>query len=147
MSALSELITQHCAELGDNYPAIAERLNAATVVENPDKEPTTAPVAITLKALLALVPAAEAAKIYGLGTFVTDLKVAIDAGDREYMAYLLSVAVEGAAISAETAAALAPLLTATTSVAPPATIAGPSLASAAGLGTVSAAEVQACLNA
>ena len=150
-ATLAELITQHASDLGDNYPAIAERLNATTSIDNPtagETDTTTAPVAITLKGLLALVPAAEAAKIYGLGTFVTDLKVSIDAGDLEYMGYLLSVAVAGGAISAGTAAKLTPLLTATetTETTQPATIVGPSLASAAGLGTVTAAQVQAVLN-
>jgi hypothetical protein len=144
---LKQLIDLHCADLGDDYPVIAAVLNALTVVDNPQTEPTAAPVPITLKTLLALVPAAEAAKIYALGGFVADLKIAIDAGDREYMAYLLSVAVAGAAISPETAGKLTPLLTATVAVDPPATIAGPSLASAAGLGTVSAAQCQAVLNA
>lgn len=144
MATLRELIAEHCPDLTD-YAAIAARLNATTSVENPVKEPTLEPVPITLKTLLALVPATEAAKIYGLGTFVTDLKVAIDDGDREYMGYLLSVAVAGAAISAETAGKLAPLLTATVEVAPDATIAGPSLAQVAGLGKVTAAQVQQAL--
>lgn len=151
MTTLAELIVTHCANMTD-YVAIAAVLNAPTTIDNPragEIDETVTPVAITLKGLLALVPAAEAAKIYGLGGFVSDLKTAIDAGDREYMGYLLSVAVAGAAISAETAAALAPLLTATetTTTTQPATIAGLSLAQAAGLGTVTATQVQAALNA
>jgi len=151
MTTLRELIDLHCANMTD-YEQIAAILNAPTVIDNPragETDETVTPVAITLKGLLALVPAAEAAKIYGLGGFVSDLKTAIDASDREYMAYLLSVAVAGAAISAETAAALAPLLTATetTTTTQPATIAGPSLAAAAGLGTVSSAQIQSVLNA
>ncbi len=154
MSTLKELIEQHkdaLAAYGDDYEQIAALLNAPTVVANPaagEKTETTTPTPITLKMLLALVPAAEAVKIYGMGTFVDDLKTAIDAGDREYMAYLLSVAAAANAISAPTIAALTALLqaTTTTETTQPDTIPGPSLASAAGLGRVSSADVQAALN-
>ena len=149
---LAELIALHADDLGDDYPAIAARLNAPTTIDNPaagEKTEVTAPVAITLKMLLALVPAAEAVKIYQLGTFVDDLNTAIDAGDREYMAYLLSVAAAANAIGAPTIAALTELLqaTVTTETVAPATIVGPSLAAAAGLPVVTSAQVQAALNA
>lgn len=150
---LRELIATHAAALavyGDDYPQIAALLNAPTVVANPDageKTEVTAPVSITLKMILALVPPAEAAKVYDMGPLVDDLKTAIDTNDRDYMAYLLSVA--SGALSAPTIAALTELLQATTTTeyTAPATIAGSSLAQAAGLGHITSADVQAALNA
>jgi hydroxymethylpyrimidine/phosphomethylpyrimidine kinase len=61
MTTLAELIATHASDLGDNYPAIAARLNAPTTIDNPragETDETTAPVTITLKALLALGPKA-----------------------------------------------------------------------------------------
>lgn len=142
---LAELIAQHA--LAGTYAAIADALNAPSTVANPQAEPGQVPADITLKAVMAQVPPAEGAKVFALPSFVDNLKTAIDNDDREYLAYLLSVAVAATAISAATAAKLAPLLTAT--VADPtwtATINGPSLAQAAGLGVVSAADVQAALH-
>lgn len=130
-----------------NYPQIADLGNAPTTVANPVTEPAQVPVTITLKSLLALVPPAEAAKIYQLGGFMADLKQAIDAGDRVYLGYMLSVAQAAGTISAQTAAALAPLLTQTEAdPAWSATVAGPSLFAAAGYGYVTPADVQAALN-
>lgn len=142
---LAELIAQHA--LTGTYPAIAALLNAPTVVANPVTEPGQVAADITLKAVMAQVPPAEGAKVFALPSFVDNLKTAIDNDDREYLAYLLSVAVAATAISAATAAKLAPMLTAT--VADPTwtpTIAGPSIAQAAGFGVVKAADVQAALH-
>lgn len=149
---LAELIKEYCADLGQDYPAIAARLNAPTEVQNPDagKETTViTPTPITLKGLLAIVPPAEGATIYSkLPGFVDDLRNAIDNQDREYLGGLLNIAYAGGAISQQTAANLAPLLTATTTTTTtaPATIPGPSLAEAAKLGVVTAMGVQAALN-
>ena len=41
MATLSELIAQHCADLTD-YEAIAARLNAPTIIDNPQTEPAHA---------------------------------------------------------------------------------------------------------
>ncbi len=151
MTTLAELIARHpeIAALRQNYPAIASALNAAKTIVNPDAgqtDTTTMPVPVTLKSLLSIVPPAEAAAIYSkLPGFVDDLRVAIDSQDREYLGSLLTIAVAGGAISAATADKLRPLLTATETVTntAPATISGPSLAAAAGLGTVTASDVQA----
>lgn len=142
---LKQLIAQHA--LTGTYAAIADALNAPTTVANPQAEPGQVPADITLKAVMALVPVAEAVKIFQLPGYVDNLKIAIDQDDREYLGFLLQVALAAQAISAETTAKLAPMLTAT--VADPTwtpTIAGPSLAAAAGFGVVSAADVQAALH-
>ena len=152
MTTLAELIAQHCADLGDNYTAIAARLNAPTTIDNPragETDETTTPVEITLKSVMAAVPVAEQVAIYKeLPQLIPDLKAAIDGGDREYMAGLLQIAAAAQVISGDTIAALAALLAATdtTTTVQPATIAGPSLAQAAGLGTVTSAQVQAVMN-
>lgn len=149
---LAELIKDTCGDLGQDYPAIAGRLNAPTEVVNPDAgevTTVTTPAPITLKGLLAIVPPAEGAAIYSkLPGFVDDLRNAIDNQDREYLGGLLNIAYAGGAISQQTAAGLAPLLTATvtaTTTAPD-TLPGPSLAEAAGLGVVTERDVQAALN-
>jgi hypothetical protein len=128
------------------YPAIANALNEPTVIANPVEAAPDVASDITLKAIMAQVPPAEGAKIFGLSGYVDNLRTAIDNDDRDYLGYLLQVALAAGAISAETAAKLAPMLTATT--ADPtwtATVAGPSLAAAAGLGVVTAADVQAAI--
>jgi hypothetical protein len=154
MTTLAELIALYASDLADNYEAIADRLNAPTVIANPragETDEITTPSAITLDGLMALVPPAETAAIYAkLPALITNLQQAIDAGNRQWLGYLLQVAADptNGAISAQTVAALTPLLTATATIATvqPGTIAGPSLAGAAGLGVVSAAQCQAVLN-
>jgi hypothetical protein len=147
MATLSELIAQHCADLTD-YEAIAARLNAPTLIDNPQTEPATVPWPPTLKEVLAVVPAAERLAIRKqLPGFVDDVRRSIDTADADYMAVLVEDAVTDGAISPQTATALALLLARTQP--DPAwtpTIAGPSLAAAAGLGVVTAAQVQAALN-
>ncbi|MBP8291768.1 MAG: hypothetical protein KAX65_03275 [Caldilineaceae bacterium] len=147
MTTLAELIAAHANDLGDDYPAIAARLNAPTTIDNPQTEPATVAHPPTLKDVLAIVPAAERVKIRALSGYVDDVRRAIDTQNALYMATLIEDALTAQAISAETAVALGALVQRTTTVTPPATIAGPSLAAAAGLGTVTAAQVQAVLNA
>ena len=147
MTTLSELIAQHCADLTD-YEAIAARLNAPTSIPNPVTEPPQVPHPPTLKEIYAAIPVVEAAAIYNKAGLSADIRNAIDSGDGDYLAMMLAIVLELGIISAQTATALAMLLQRTQ--ADPtwtATIAGPSLAQAAGLGTVTAAQVQAVLNA
>lgn len=154
MMTLMQLIAEHASDLGDDYPAIAALLNAPTTIANPragEAGEIVTPVAITLDGLMALVPPAEAAAIYAkLPNLIANLQQAIDAGNRQWLGYLLQVAADptNGAISAQTAATLAPLLTATETVetVQPDTISGPSLAGAAGLAIVTAAQCQAVLN-
>jgi hypothetical protein len=142
---LAELIAQHCADLTD-YEAIAARLNAPTTVANPVTEAPQVPHPPSLKEIYAAIPVAEAAAIYNKPGLSADIRNAIDSGDPEYLAMMLAIVLEMQIISAQTATALAMLLQRTQ--ADPtwaAQIAGPSLAQAAGVGTVTAAQVQAVL--
>lgn len=146
MATLKELIAEHCKDM-TSYSEIAAVLNAPTVIDNPQTEPYTVPDPPTLKDVLGIVSAAERLAIRKqLPGFIDDVRRAIDTADADYMGVLITDAVTDNAISAETAAALAELLQRTTTVTPSATIAGPSLASAAGLGIVTSAAVQAALN-
>ena len=158
MTTLKELIAANAKEYGQDYAAIAAALNAPTVVANPDAGKVTATVApapVTLKMVMAAAPVAEMTQVYErLPAFSADLKTAIDASDRDYMAWLLALAMElqdadgKAIISAETAQKLGALLaaTVTTETTAPDTLPGPSLAAAAGLGVITPQMVQAALN-
>ena len=158
MTTLAELAAQYPGRK-DDYPAIAEWLNAPQTIDNPregetDTTTTETPKAITLDDVMSLVPPAESAALYAkMGTLIQNLQQAIDAGNRQWLGYLLATAADptNGVISAETATALAPLLTATetttTTTTQPATIPAPSLASAAGLGTITSTMVQEALNA
>jgi hypothetical protein len=148
MTTLVELIASHASDLGDDYPAIAARLNAPSVIDNPVTEPATVPHPPTLKEIYAVIPVAEAAAIYDKAGLSADIRNAIDSGDPEYLQMMLAIVLEMQIISAQTATALA-LLLARTQPDPTwtAQIAGPSLAAAAGLGTVSAAQIQQAMNA
>ena len=139
MATLSELIAQHCADLTD-YEAIAARLSAPTTVTNPVAEAPQVPHPPTLKEIYALIPVAEAAAIYNKPGLSADIRNAIDSGDGDYLAMMLAIVLEMQIISAQTATALA-LLLARTQPDPTwtATVSGPSLAQAAGVGTVTAA--------
>lgn len=158
---LRELIAAHKAELaqyGDDYEQIAAALNAPTIVANPragekDIETTTTTTPITLKDVLAIVPAAERLKIRKqLPGYIDDVRRAIDTGDADYMSVLIVDAATDGAIGAPTVQALTELLqsdrteTITTETTQPATIAGPSIAAAAGLGTVTSAQIQQAMN-
>lgn len=144
---LKDLIQAHCADLGDNYEAIAAALNAPTSIDNPVTEAPTVPHPPTLKEIYAVIPVAEAAAIYNKAGLSADIRNAIDGGDPEYLQMMLALVLEMQIISPQTATALA-LLLARTQPDPAwtATIAGPSLAAAAGLGTVTSAAVQAAMN-
>jgi hypothetical protein len=125
------------------YADIAAALNERKTVDNPDKTPREVPITLTLKAIMEDVPPSEMVKAYQLlPGFVSDVKAAIDRQDREYLGGLLQIAVAAGAISTETAGNLAPLLTATETVTPPATIDAPSIAESLDLGTVTADDVQ-----
>ena len=145
---LKDLIQAHCADLGDDYPAIAQRLNAPTTIDNPVAEAPQVAHPPTLDDVLAVVPSAERVAIRALAGFVDDVRRAIDTQNLLYMQTLIEDALTANAISAQTATALAMLLQRTQAdPAWAAQIAGPSLAQAAGVGTVTAAQVQAVLNA
>lgn len=151
MTTLAELIVQYPGERKDDYPAIADWLNAPTVIDNPregEKDTETVYPTVTLPQVLATVPSEERVKIRQLlPGFNEDVKGAIDSGNVGYMAGLIEDALTSTAISAETAGKLAALLTPEeVETTQPATIAGPSLASVAGLGVVTSADVQGTMN-
>ena len=148
MTTLKQLIAQHATNLGDNYQAIADKLNAPTTIVNPVAAAPQVAAPVSLKQVMALVPAAEMVQVYKImPQLIPDLRNAIDNNDREYMAVLLTIAATSTVISAATVTKLQTLLGSTVpDPAWSATVAGPSLASAAGFGTVTAAMVQRELN-
>lgn len=113
MTTLKQVIDTTPALAGKTYPQIAEYLAGYDMVDNPVKVAPDVPAPVTLKGIMAQVPPAEMAKVYRLPGFVTDLRIAIDDQDREYMGVLLQIALADGAISAGTAAKLQPMLTAT----------------------------------
>ena len=101
----------------------------------------------TLKEIYSLIPVAEAAAIYNKAGLSADIRNAIDSGDPDYLQMMLAIVLEMDIISAQTATGLAMLLQRTMD--DPTwsdTIAGPSIAAAAGFGTITAAQVQAAMN-
>ncbi len=155
MTTLRELIADYDGPRADDYEAIAAWLNAPTVIDNPragEIGTETVAVQITMDAITAIVPPEETAIIYVKAPgLIANMQQAIDANNRGWLAYLLQTATSPVigALSGDTITALTALLqkTVTTTTTQPPTIPGPSLAAAAGLGTVTAAQVQAALNA
>lgn len=148
MATLKQLIMANSTGITGNYEAIAAKLNAPTSIANPVTAAPQVAAPVSLKQVMALVPAAEMVQVYKvMPQLIPDLRNAIDNNDREYMAVLLTIAATSTVISAATVTKLQTLLGST---APDptwsATVAGPSLAAAAGLGTVTAAMVQRELN-
>lgn len=159
---LKELIARHASDLSDDYPAIAARLNAATTIDNPDageKTTTTTPRAISLTDVFGVIAAldngaAEMAKLSKLPSWAYDGAVAamVERNDESMTNWLATIAAicgfEPETLAAMTGAKTT-LLAATieTTSTQPATISAPSLAQAAGLGTVSAAQIQQAMNA
>ncbi len=127
-----------------NYPAVAEALNAAPMVDNPTPRGRV-PAPVMLKQVMGLVPAAEMAKVYRFPGFIDDLRRALDSNDHEYLGVLLQIALADTAITQATAAQLQPLLTAQVDdPAWAAQVPGQPRWQAAGLaGPVDAAQVQA----
>lgn len=149
MAILRKVIDSTPELRGLTYPEVAAWLNEAPLVDNPVKVAPNVPRPITLKRVMQIVPAGEMAKAYQLAGFVADVKTAVDANDREYMAVLIGIAVAAGAITQATAGALQTELQ---GVEPDPTwaaqIAGPARWQAAGLaGPVSASDVQGALHA
>ena len=148
MATLKQLIMANSTGITGNYEAIAAKLNAPTTIANPVAAAPQVAAPVSLKQVMALVPAAEMVQVYKImPQLIPDLRNAIDNNDREYMAVLLTIAATSTVISAATVTKLQTLLGST--VPDPtwsATVAGPSLAAAAGLGVITAAMVQRELN-
>jgi hypothetical protein len=146
MTTLKALIAQHGAGLGWDYAAIAALLNAPTSVANPVTAAPTVPYPPTLKEIYSQLPVSEAAAIYNKPGLAGDIRNAIDSGDVAYLGMMLAIVSELDLISDATVGKLAALLARTQpDPAWTAQIAGPSLAAAAGLGTVTPTQVQAVL--
>ncbi len=161
MATLAELIKEYCSDLEQDYPAIAARLNAPTEVENPDAGKTitiSTPRPITLLTVFGVISAlpngaTEMAKLSKLPTWAYDESVrAMESRSPTSMSNWLQTVSAICGFEAATAqamgVALQQLLPAvdTTTTTAPATIEGPSLAEAAGLGVVTERDVQAALN-
>lgn len=147
MTTLAELIAAHATDLGDDYPAIAARLNAPTSIDNPVTEAPQVPHPPTLNEIYEAMPISEVAAIYNKPGLSADIRNAIDSGVPEYLAMMLAIVVEMGIVGSDTALALAALLQRTRpDPSWSATIAGLSLAAAAGLGTITSAHVQAVMN-
>jgi hypothetical protein len=144
MITLAELIKEHCADLGHNYPAIAEKLNERTTIDNPTPRGEVL-VPLSLTGLFTAVEPAEAFTLIGLPGFIDLLKDSVNSGDREGLGALLLVA--SAILSPESQAGVMAKMSET--MPDPswtATILGPSIAQAAGLGRVTPSQVQGVLN-
>jgi len=146
MATLAQVIAGKPAikVLKQDYPAIASALNAPTTVANPDAgKKTNVPVSVTRESVMAQVPDAEAWAIYTSGPeLVNDMFAAIDTQNSVWLAKLLGIASQSGKLSAGTLTKLQTLLTTTTEVTAPATIPGPSIAAAAGLGIVTESQIQ-----
>ena len=143
---LRDLIAAHASDLGDDYEAIAARLNAATTIDNPNTTPYEVPQPPTLLEIYELVGDDTAAALYDHATLSADIRNAIDSGNQAYMQMMMRIAIKRGVLSVEQAQAVGELLQRTETVTPPATIPGPSLAAAAGLGVVTSAQVQQAMN-
>ncbi len=154
MTTLAQVIKAHpeIAALRQNYPAIADALNApGAPIPNPEAmEPIKQPV--TLALVISKATQAELDKFYESTlnkAILDDVKAAIDSGNPTYQAAMLGVATRKQLISLETAGKMQALIAGTDpalEIDDPnysATIPGPSIASAAGLPVVTAAAVQA----
>ena len=151
MATLAQVIKANAPikALGQNYPAIAAALNAPTTVANPVTKAPKVGRSITLLDIFGTIAAAAPADLAKAGSIpdwmIDRAESAMQENDRVAMAnWLVSI---GATIGLSQAGkdALNALLSAT--VDDPnwsATVAGPSIAQAAGLGTVTAEQVQAC---
>lgn len=157
MTTLRELITEHAADLGQNYPAIAARLNAPTAdIDNPTPQPTI-PRPLSLEDVFGVIAGLDNAetempKLANLPDWAYQGAVAAMAerNDTSITNWLVTVAkICGFAPETVQAMATAKTTLMATTIADPswsATVPGPSIAASAGFGTITAAQVQAALN-
>jgi len=146
MATLAQVIKANAPikALGQNYPAIAAALNAPTTIANPVKVAPKVAAPIALSTVWAQVPSAERVAARSMPGFVQELQDAIALQDRGAMAVLLEDAVTSGAVKPATAAKLQAVLAAQVDdTTYSANIPGPSIAAAAGLGTVTPEAVQA----
>ena len=145
MATLKQLIAEHCQGM-TSYSEIAAILNAPTTIDNPNTTPYEVANPPTLLEIYELVGDDTAAALYDHSTLSADIRNAIDSGNSAYMQMMMRIAIKRGVLTLEQAQAVGELLQRTTTVTPPATIPGPSLAAAAGLGTVTSAQIQQAMN-
>lgn len=126
-----------------DYAGLAAEMNTATAVQNPEAQQDK-PKRHALLELFGAVQPSEALAIYNVPDLKADLSRAADSNDTAAIAAYFQLIVGAGLLSVESQAAVAALL-AETEPDPiwTATIAGPSLAAAAGLPVVRPADVQA----
>ena len=156
MTTLKQLVTQHCADLGTDYEAIAQRLNAQPTIDNPDAaEQVLRPLSLEdVFGVIASLDNAETEmpKLANLPDWAYRGAVAAmdERNSTSITNWLVTVSkICGFAPSTVQAMATAQAALMAATIDDPtwsATIAGPSPAAAAGLGTVTAAAVQAAVN-
>lgn len=133
------------AELGSNYPAIAERMNQRPLVTNPVAEAPLVLKRLGIRDLFAAITPTEARALYMIPGFRDDVQKAAEAGDR--VALQMYVAIAAADLSQESIAALTALMQAT-ELDPnwQAQVPGDSLFMQLGIAPVRASHVQEAMN-
>ena len=148
MTTLKQLISANKAALvGKDYTGIASALNAATVVDNPVATAPKTPKRLTLNDVFGAVASAaptDLAKSKDIPDWMIDrAELAMQQNDRTAMAnWLVSIGAAAGLSDASKTALVALLALTEDDPTWTATVAGPSLATAAGLGVVTAADVQ-----
>jgi hypothetical protein len=133
------------AELGSNYPAIAERMNQRPLVTNPVAEAPLVLKRLGIRDLFAAITPTEARALYMIPGFRDDVQKAAEAGDRVVLQ--MYVAIGAPDLSANSIAALTALMQATE--ADPtwsAQIPGDSRSTVLGVAPVRATDVQEAMN-
>ena len=131
--------------LEQNYPAIADAMNARPMVANPITEAPQVAKRLGIRDLFAAITPAEARALYMIPGFRDDVQKAAEAGDR--VALQMYVAIVAPELSQQSIAALTALMQATE--ADPtwsAQIPGDSRATVLGVAPVRATDVQEALN-
>ena len=133
------------ASLEQNYPAIADAMNARPMIDNPVTEAPQVPKRPGIRDLFGAITPSEARALYMIPGFRDDVQEAAEAGDR--VALQMYVAIAGEDLSQQSVAALAALMQQTED--DPnwsAQIPGQSRATVLGVAPVKAADVQEAMN-
>ncbi|MGB2787964.1 MAG: hypothetical protein WBC13_01395 [Dokdonella sp.] len=158
MTTLKELIAAHASDLGDSYDEIAKRLNEQPEIDNPVTEAPAVPRPLSLEDVFGVIAGlanaeTEMPKLAKLPTWAYDgaVRAMNERNSTSITNWLVTVAkicgFEAATVQAMATAQAALMAATIDDPTYSATIAGQSLAQAAGLGTITAAAVQAALNA
>lgn len=133
------------ASLEQNYPAIADAMNARPMIDNPVTEAPQVPKRLGIRDLFGAITPTEARALYMIPGFRDDVQEAAEAGDR--VALQMYVAIAGEDLSQQSVAALAVLMQQTEDdPAWSAQMPGQSRATVLGVAPVKAADVQEAMN-